>query len=95
MRSYWVYILCSKRNGTLYIGVTNDLARRIYEHREKIADGFTKKYNVTQLVHAEEFQDINDALSREKSLKKFDRVQKLQLIEKYNPKWEDLYNNIL
>ncbi len=95
MRSYWVYILCSKRNGTLYIGVTNDLARRIYEHREKIADGFTKKYNVTQLVHAEEFQDINDALSREKNLKKFDRVQKLQLIEKYNPKWEDLYNNIL
>jgi putative endonuclease len=95
MKGYWVYILASKRNGTLYIGVTSNLSRRVYEHKEKLIEGFTKKYNITQLVYAEEFQDINDAIDREKCIKKWNREWKLKLIEKQNPNWEDLYENML
>ena len=94
MKSYWLYILASKRNGTLYVGVTNDLTRRIYEHKQKLIDGFTKKYNITTLVYAEEFQNINDAIHREKCIKKWNRAWKLQLIEEHNPDWSDLYENI-
>lgn len=89
---YFVYILASKRNGTLYIGVTNDLVRRIYEHKEKMVKGFTKKYNVSLLVYYEEHGNIHSAIQREKQMKKWNRAWKIDLIEKYNPKWLDLYN---
>jgi putative endonuclease len=92
--SYWVYIVCSKRNGTLYIGVTNDLKRRIFEHKSKIIEGFTKKYGVDKLVHVEEFLTIEEAIFREKSMKKWLRKWKLDLIEKFNPNWDDLYQNL-
>jgi putative endonuclease len=94
MKTYYVYILASKRNGTLYVGVTSDLPCRIYEHKQKLIDGFTKKYNITMLVYAEEFQDINDAIHREKCIKKWNREWKLKLIEERNPDWSDLYENI-
>ncbi|MEK7508774.1 MAG: GIY-YIG nuclease family protein [Patescibacteria group bacterium] len=89
-KKYNVYILASKRNGTLYIGVTNDLDRRIGEHKSKIVEGFTKKYNVDKLVYCEEYNNIEDALKREKQLKKWNRKWKLELIEKLNPEWIDL-----
>lgn len=95
MKAYYVYILASKRNGTLYVGVTSDLPRRIYEHKQKLIDGFTKKYNITTLVYAEEFQNINDAIHREKCIKKWNRAWKLKLIEEHNPDWSDLYENML
>lgn len=95
MNSYWVYILASKRKGTLYIGVTNNLIRRIYEHKEKLIDGFTKKYNITKLVYVEESQNLNNAIHREKCIKKWNRAWKLRLIEEQNPDWKDLYENIL
>jgi len=85
--------MTSKRNGTLYIGVTNDLERRMYEHKEKIVPGFTKRYNVTLLVYYEMHEDITAAIEREKQLKRWNRAWKLTLIEKYNPRWIDLYNN--
>ncbi|MFH1593662.1 MAG: GIY-YIG nuclease family protein [Candidatus Omnitrophota bacterium] len=91
---YYVYILASKRNGTLYIGVTSNLDKRIYEHKNNLIDGFTKEYNIHKLVYFEETSDINEAIAREKSLKKWNRAWKLELIEKENPDWEDLYQNI-
>ena len=87
---YYVYILASKKNGILYIGVTNDLARRGYEHRNKILKGFTSLYNVDKLVHYETTNDIVSAITREKQLKKWNRQWKINLIEKGNPDWEDL-----
>jgi putative endonuclease len=95
MRSFYVYILASKRNGTLYIGVTNDIIKRVYEHKNNLIDGFTKKYNVHLLVYYEQTTDINSAIQREKQLKKWNRKWKLKLIEEDNPKWDDLYNNFL
>lgn len=95
MKSYWVYILTSKKNGTIYIGLTNDLSRRIYEHKEKLINGFMKKYDITHLVYAEEHQDINDAIYREKCLKKWNREWKIKLIEELNPNWRDLYECIV
>jgi putative endonuclease len=92
MKYYFVYILASMRNGTLYIGVTNDLERRIYEHKNDLLPGFTQKYGVHMLVYYEMFEDINDAIMREKQLKKWNRSWKISLIEKHNPKWEDLCN---
>ena len=93
-RSYWVYILASKIGGTLYIGVTNDLVRRVYEHREKLAGGFTKKYQVARLVYFEQHDDIESAIRREKRLKKWNRAWKIRLIEENNPNWDDLYPSI-
>jgi putative endonuclease len=90
---YFVYILASKRNGTLYIGVTNDLVCRIYEHKEKLVKGFTQKYNVSMLVYYEEHGNILSAIQREKQMKKWNRSWKINLIEKYNPQWQDLYND--
>jgi len=81
MREYFVYILASKRNGTLYIGVTNDLIRRIYEHKAGIIEGFTKKYKIKILVYYEIHSDINEAIKREKALKKWKRDWKIELIE--------------
>ena len=95
MKRYWIYILASKRNGTIYIGVTSNLSGRIYEHKEKLIEGFTKKYNITKLVYAEEFQDINDAIHREKCIKKWNRAWKMKLIEEHNRDWCDLYESIL
>ena len=92
LKTFFVYILASKRNGTLYIGLTNDLVRRSYEHKNKVHKGFTKAYNVHMLIYHEVFGDISAAIEREKQLKKWNRRWKLQLIEKHNPKWEDLYD---
>jgi putative endonuclease len=91
---YFVYILASKRNGTLYIGVTNDLIRRVWEHREGVAVGFTKKYGVTTLVYYEAFEEISAAIQRETRLKKWKRLWKIALIEKDNPRWLDLYATV-
>ena len=90
-----VYILASKRNGTLYIGVTSDLRKRIWEHREGFVDGFTKKYSVHRLVYYELFADMYNAITREKRLKKWRRAWKIRLIEEKNPRWDDLWQQIL
>lgn len=92
-RAYYVYILSSKRNGTLYIGVTNDLLRRMFEHKNKLVEGFTQRYDVSRLVYYEKHQEIRAAIQREKLLKKWNRSWKLHLIEKHNPDWADLYQN--
>jgi putative endonuclease len=92
---YWVYILASGRNGTLYVGVTSDLVRRVYQHREGLADGFSKRYGVKMLVWFEGTQSVEVAIQREKQLKNWKREWKLALIEKENPAWEDLYPGIL
>ncbi len=95
MKNYYVYILASKRNGTLYIGVTDDLIRRVYEHKNNLIDGFTKKYGVHLLVYYETTSDIESAIVREKRLKKWNRKWKLDLIEKKNPEWKDLYTDLI
>ncbi len=94
-RNYYVYILTNKKNGTLYTGVTNNLARRVYEHREDIFEGFTKRYNSTRLVYYEVYGFIGEAIYREKMLKHWRRAWKVKLIERHNPSWKDLYNEIL
>jgi putative endonuclease len=91
---YYTYILASKRNGTLYIGVTSDLARRAWEHREGMLPGFTKKYGVKLLVYYETFDDVDAAIHRETRLKKYKREWKLNLIEQRNPEWRDLSNDL-
>lgn len=91
---YYVYILASKRNGTLYIGITNDLKRRVYEHKNNLVEGFTKKYKVHNLVYYENTVDVKIAIEREKNLKFWKRKWKIQLIEKQNPNWIDLYGNL-
>ena len=90
-----VYILASKRNGTLYIGVTNDIARRVAEHRSGLVDGFTKKYGVHLLVYAEFHETMPHAIVRESQMKKWRREWKLCLIERNNPDWRDLYDELL
>ena len=93
-KQFYVYILASARNGTLYIGVTSNLARRVWEHRSKAICGFTSKYGVDKLVHFEVFDSAEAAIRREKALKKWNRAWKLRLVEKSNPDWEDLYERI-
>lgn len=88
--SFFVYILASRKHGTLYVGVTNDLARRVFEHKERLADGFTARHGVTRLVYFETFDRIIDAIAREKRLKRWPRPWKVQAIERGNPEWEDL-----
>jgi putative endonuclease len=96
MNPYYVYILASRRNGTLYIGVTNDLVRRAYDHKNKVIQGFTEKYGVHTLVYYyESYTDVRDALTREKRLKKWKRQWKIDLIERENPNWKDLYSQII
>lgn len=92
--SYFVYILCSKPFGTLYTGVTNDLIRRIYEHKNKLIEGFTKKYNVSRLVYYELHQSIEAAIIREKQIKHWPRAFRINLITQDNPMWEDLYDKL-
>ena len=91
---YHVYLLANRKEGVLYIGVTSDLVRRIYEHREKMAPGFSSRYNVTRLVWFETYDDPTSAITREKELKKWRRAWKIALIEKDNPDWNDLYEQI-
>ena len=93
--NYYVYILTNKNNTTLYIGVTNNLKRRIYEHKNKLVDGFSKKYNLYKLIYFETTTDSYSAISREKQLKGWTRLKKLDLIKSQNPEFEDLYNSIL
>jgi putative endonuclease len=93
-KQYYVYILASKIGGTLYIGVTNNLIRRVYEHREKLADGFTKKYGVANLVYYEVHSDVEAAIIREKQMKKWNRAWKVRVVEETNPNWNDLYAQI-
>lgn len=94
-KEYFVYILASKKYGTLYIGVSNDLLRRVYEHRNNLIPGFTQKYNVHKLVYIEQYNDINEAILREKQIKKWNRDWKINLIEKENPQWVDLYLELI
>ena len=96
MKSGYVYILASNKNGTLYIGVTSDLVKRIWQHKNDEAGekAFSSKYDVKKLVYYEEYGDIYDALNREKRLKRYERKWKIELIEKENPGWRDLYDNI-
>ncbi len=92
---YYVYILASQRNGTLYIGVTNNLVKRVYEHKNDLVEGFTQEYKVHQLVYFEATESIESAIIREKQLKEWNRSWKLRLIEKSNPEWQDLYTKII
>ena len=92
--SYFVYILASRRNGTLYVGVTNDLARRMSEHKSKLVPGFTRKYRVDKLVYFEEYASVLEARARERALKRWDRAWKLALIEAMNPRWRDLSDEL-
>ena len=87
---YYVYLLSSKKNGTLYIGVTNDLERRMFEHKNKLVEGFSSKYGLDKLIYFEIYQYVNDAIKREKNMKKWKRQWKINLVEKDNPNWEDL-----
>jgi putative endonuclease len=89
-RQYYVYILTNKSNNFLYIGVTNDLIRRIFEHKNKLMEGFTKKYNLRKLVYYETTNDIESAINREKQLKNWHRDWKMNLIDQFNPDWKDL-----
>ena len=95
MKTYFVYIMASKKNGTLYIGMTSNLIRRVYEHKDNMHDGFTKKYGVHTLVYYEYTTDVNGAIAREKQLKRWKRQWKINLIEKENFDWDDLYEGLL
>jgi putative endonuclease len=88
---FWVYILASRIGGTLYIGVTNDLVRRVFEHQAELVGGFTKRYGAHRLVYFEQFSDIESVIRREKRLKKWNRAWKIRLIEEANPNWDDLF----
>ena len=93
-KRFTIYILASKRNGTLYIGVTSDLAKRVWEHKNHLVEGFTKKYGVDKLVYQETHETAESAIAREKKLKKWNRAWKIRLIEKDNPNWHDLYEKL-
>jgi putative endonuclease len=90
-----VYVLASKRNGTLYVGVTSNLRKRVWEHKNELVEGFTKRYGVHHLVYYEIYDDMMSAITREKQIKKWNRAWKLELIEKQNPDWKDLWEGIV
>jgi len=94
-KDYYIYIMASQRNGTSYIGITLNLIDRVYKHKKGIYKGFTNRYKVDKLVYYEMYGDVYDAIDREKQLKKWNRKWKLDLIEKVNPQWQDLYDNLL
>ena len=94
MKHYYVYILTNKTNRVLYIGITNNLVRRVWEHKEKLVPGFTAKYNVTKLIYYEVFNSPEEAIAREKQLKGWLRRKKIELINRFNPEWRDLYYEI-
>jgi len=91
---YYVYILSNKYNNVLYVGITNDLIRRVYEHKNKLIEGFTEEYNVDKLVYYELFNDPINAITREKQLKGYSRKKKVELINSFNPEWKDLYESL-
>ena len=93
--NYYVYILAKAKNSTFYTGVTNDLVRRVWEHKEEIADSFTKKYGIKTLVYYEYFDDIEQVIHREKIIKKWKRDYKIDAVEKMNPDWKDLYEDLV
>ncbi len=95
MKTFYLYIMASDKNGTLYTGVTGNLAKRVYTHKHKLIDGFTKKYSTDKLVYVEVYEYVHDAITREHRIKKWRREWKLNLIEKQNPEWDDLYYKIL
>jgi len=95
MKQGYVYIMTNKPKGTLYIGVTSDIVKRIYEHKNDLIDGFTRKYDLKNLVYYEIFDEIEEAIKREKQLKEWQRNWKIELIEKQNLQWKDLYETIL
>ena len=90
VHEYYVYILTNMRNGTLYVGMTNNLERRVFEHKNGVLEGFTKKYGLNTLIYFEVHQNVNDAILREKQLKKWKRQWKIDLVEKENPDWNDI-----
>jgi putative endonuclease len=94
MSGGWVYIMTNRPNGTLYTGVTSDIARRAFEHREGLVKGFTKRYGLKRLVYMEFYEDIRDAIQREKNMKHYSRAWKVQLILEANPDWRDLYEDL-
>ena len=94
-KQYYVYIIASQKNGTIYIGVTSDLIQRVYKHKNKLIKGFTSQHNVSLLVYFESTTDVHSAIAREKQLKNWHRAWKIALIEKSNPYWNDLYTGIL
>ncbi len=94
MKNFYVYIICNKRNGSLYTGITSELIKRIYEHKNKLVDGFTMKYDIQRLVWYEIHNTAESAIAREKRMKKWERKWKLEIIEKDNPGWNDLYDDI-
>jgi putative endonuclease len=94
-KTFYVYLLASQRNGTLYVGVTSDLIRRVHEHKTDAVDGFTKKHAVHSLVYFEQCVDASSAIAREKQIKKWNRAWKIELIEKDNPEWLDLYEALI
>ena len=93
-KQYYVYIMTNKNNTVLYTGITNDLKRRVYEHKEKLAEGFTKQYNITKLVYYEVFQDSYHAIQREKKIKGGSREKKIELVNTINSQWKDLYDEL-
>jgi len=95
LKSYYVYILANKRNGTLYTGVTGNLIRRVYEHKNDLVEGFTSKYGIHMLVYYESCDSTEAAIQREKNLKFWHRKWKIRLIEEMNPDWKDLYDEII
>jgi putative endonuclease len=95
MAGGWVYFMTNRRNGILYVGVTSNLPRRAYEHREGLIEGFTKRYGLKMLVYCEHFEDIRDAIQREKAIKHWPRAWKVRLIHASNPEWEDLYDQLI
>ncbi|OGP69188.1 MAG: hypothetical protein A2169_04785 [Deltaproteobacteria bacterium RBG_13_47_9] len=92
---YYVYLLASKRNGTMYLGVTSNLIKRVYEYKNNLVSGFTQKYKIHNLVYYETTDDINSAITRKRQLKKWKRAWKIELIEKDNPGWKDLYFELI
>ena len=93
MKQYFVYIMASKKNGTLYIGMTNNLARRVWQHKHDIQEGFTQKYQIHKLVYHESYDDVQTAIKREKQMKKWKRQWRINLIEQENSNWDDLFEN--
>jgi putative endonuclease len=94
LKTYYVYLLTNKWNHVLYVGVTSNLSKRIWEHREKVVDGFSKRYNLRYLVYYEEWGDVMSAIEREKQIKSWSRQKKNRLVESMNPTWKDLYVNV-
>ena len=94
-KDYYVYILASRPGGALYVGVTNDLVRRVYEHKQHVVEGHTKRYNISMLVHFEIYASIHDAIQREKNIKHWPRTSKTRLITENNADWRDLYDEIV